>query len=88
VEETGPSLVHHIVTLIDGREFHITNDKSLWSRLTLEGKIAFSENELKRLQLACGAMTDAERARMALLAVDIKETFTGSYIKRGGEVVA
>lgn len=79
-------MVHYIVTLIDGREFDVTNDKSLWSRLTLEGRIAFSENELKRLQLACGAMTDAERTQAALQAVDIKETFAGAYI-RGGEVM-
>ena len=45
--EPKTGLVHYIVTLLDGREFHVTNDKSLWSRLTLEGQVAFSENELK-----------------------------------------
>ena len=83
----GNDVVYRIITLIDGRELHVTNNKPLWERLTAEGKIAFSENELKRLQLACGAMTEKERTIMALLSVDIKETFAGAYIKRG-ELVA
>lgn len=81
--EPKPGLVHYIVTLLDGREIHVTNDKSLWSRLNLEGEIAFSENELKRLQLACGAMTKEERANAALQAVDVKQAFAGAYIQRG-----
>ena len=79
--------VHRIVTLVDGREIYVTDDRGTWEKLTAAGKIVFSENGLKRIQLACGAMTDEERTALAMQVVDLKETFAGAYV-RHGEVLA
>ncbi len=74
---------YQIVTMLDGREFYITASEPTWHALTMAGKVVFSQNELERLKVACGAMSPAELAQAALLAVDLKETFPSAYIQAG-----
>lgn len=76
-----------IITLKDGREFHVTESQELWNQLVAEEKTVFSENELLRLQAAC-AECDAEGAKsLANAVLDLKEVFSGAYIKRGGKKI-
>ncbi len=72
-----------IITLVDGRDIHVTADRVEYDALVNAGKIAFSENELARLQVATAGMTAREREHAALLTVDIKETMAGAYIRAG-----
>lgn len=87
VEKPVTAVNHRILTLIDGREVHITDQRNLWEELVAEGKVVFSEQELLRLQAACKGMSPEESAAAALLVVDAKEVFAGAYVRRG-EVVA
>jgi len=76
-----------IVTLLDGREIYLTADPDEWQQLTDDGLIVFSDNELQRLQAACGGMDEAERIAAVQAVVAAKEIFNGAYVRRG-EVVA
>lgn len=76
-----------IVTLTDGRSFHVTENQELWNQLVAEGETVFSENELLRLQAAC-AQCDADGAKsLANATLDLKAVFSGAYIKRGGKKI-
>lgn len=77
-----PGAVREIV-LADGRSFLVTRDQAEWERLTAEGYVVFSENELKRLQEACRTMTREERLAAAMLVLEVKEVFGNAWIKRG-----
>lgn len=74
---------HYIMPLPDGRELHVTDSKELWTDLVAGGKIAFSENELLRLQEACAGMSGDERLAAAMRAVEVKEVFSGAYLRSG-----
>lgn len=82
-----PTANHRILTLTDGREIHIVDDKALWDQLSSDGLIVFSANELQRLQAACVGLAAAAHAEAVRSAVDAKEVFAGAYIRRG-EVAA
>lgn len=75
-----------VLTLTDGRVIHITSDRAEWQDLVDAGQLAFSEQELLRLQAACASMTPAEKTEFVRLVVDAKEVFNNGYISRG-EVV-
>jgi len=77
---------HRILTLINGQEIHLTDNRELWQELTDEGVIVFSEHELNRLQAACGGMDEAEKIAAVQAVVAAKEIFDGAYVRRG-EVV-
>lgn len=75
---------YRIVTLTDGREIHVVADEALWKKLAAEGKLVFSENEMKRLQVVMAGAREDERQGMVNAVLDVKEAFSGAYIKRGG----
>ena len=78
---------HRIITLTDGREIHITDNRELWQDLTDEGVVVFSEHELQRVLAALIGMNDDERTEAVQKIVDLKQTFPGAYVRRG-EVMA
>jgi len=78
---------YQIVTLTDGREIHVVADEALWKKLAAQGKLVFSENEMKRLQVAMAGASEDERQGMINAVLDVKAVFSGAYIRRGGERV-
>lgn len=85
--EKTPAPPSRIITLADGREFHVTECPERWDALVAEGEIVFSENELSRLSAACKEC-DAEGAKsLASGVLDLKAVFGGAYIKRGGKQI-
>jgi hypothetical protein len=78
---------YRIVTLTDGREIHVVADEGLWKELAAEGKLVFSENEMKRLQVAMAGCGEDERVGMVNAVLDVKGVFSGAYIRRGGDPV-
>lgn len=75
-----------VVTLTDGRELYLTDDRAEYARLQGEGRIVFTSNEMDRLKTATAGMDARERAIASLLAVDLKETFALAYIRAGRSV--
>jgi DNA primase len=83
-DETGaPPATAREIVLADGRSFLVTADQAEWERLSADGHVVFSENELKRLQEACRNMSPQERHAAAMLALEVKEVFGPAWIKRG-----
>jgi hypothetical protein len=83
VEKQEPQVNHRILTLADGREIHITDNRERWQELADEGVVVFSEHELHRLQAACVGLDQEASVAAALLVVDMKEVFSGAYVRRG-----
>lgn len=76
-----------IITLDDGREFHVTDNHVVWKDLVDAGEVVFSETELSRLSAACKEC-DAEGAKsLANSVLDLKVVFGGAYIQRGGKQI-
>jgi len=85
-EGVGPQVAE--IDLRDGRTMYVTNDQPTWRELAGEGKIVFSENELKRLGHACAGLDPDEAEIMKARVLDAKEVFGAAYIYRGGEAPA
>ncbi|MBU2537256.1 MAG: toprim domain-containing protein, partial [Proteobacteria bacterium] len=84
---TGKASGCHIVTLTDGREIHVVRDEQSWKALAAQGFLVFSENEMKRLQVAMAGCSEDARQGMINAVLDVKSVFSGAYIRRGGEPV-
>ena len=84
---TGKASGCHIVTLTDGREIHVVSDEQSWKELAGQGFLVFSENEMKRLQVAMAGCSEDARQGMINAVLDVKTVFSGAYIRRGGEPV-
>jgi DNA primase len=82
-ENTLSVPLFYVITLKNGREIHVTNDKSTWDDLVGAGKVVFSKNELCRLQESCSKMTTYQRQDAIQRILEVKETFSGAYIRSG-----
>lgn len=74
---------YRIVTLTDGREIHVVADETLWKKLAAQGKLVFSENEMKRLQVAMAGASEDERMGMVNAVLEVKMAFGSVYIRAG-----
>ena len=72
-----------IVALKDGTEVYLTNDRDLWHQLSGEGKIVFTEHELRRLCNALEQLEDDERQQMLARVLEAKDVFGDAYVARG-----
>ena len=70
----------------DGRVVNVTSDQAAWLRITDNGGLVFSENELHRMKSAMRELTADEAAVMASRVLDLKEVFAGAYVRAGGSV--
>jgi len=68
----------------DGRVVNVTSDQAAWQEIASSGGLVFSENEIHRLQAAMRELNPEEAAVMASRVLDIKEVFTGAYVRSGG----
>jgi len=66
-----------------GDTVFITTSREKYQQLIRENKIAFSQNELERLQAATGSMDKTKKDRAVALVTDLKKTFGTAYIKSG-----
>ncbi|MCX5876626.1 MAG: CHC2 zinc finger domain-containing protein [Deltaproteobacteria bacterium] len=82
-QETTTSHDYQVVTLTDGREIHVVKDEALWKELTADGKLVFSENEMKRLQVVMAGAGEDERQEMVNALLDAKSAFGSAYIRAG-----
>jgi predicted RNA-binding Zn-ribbon protein involved in translation (DUF1610 family) len=87
-KEGSLAAASRIVTLADGRSFHVVQDEAAWRQLVAQGETVFSENELKRLQAACASCGPDGGPVLASAVLDVKAVFGGSYIRRGGPAKA
>lgn len=74
---------YQIVTLTDGREIHVVADEALWKKLAAQGKLVFSENEMKRLQVVIAGASEDERMGMVNAVLEAKMAFGSAYIRAG-----
>lgn len=74
---------YQIVTLTDGREIHVVADEGLWKKLAAQGKLVFSENEMKRLQAVLAGASEDERMGMVNAVLEAKMAFGSAYIRAG-----
>jgi DNA primase len=74
---------HYLLEVEGVGTVHVTDNQELWEQLTAAGDVAFSENELSRLQAATATMTSAERQTMVRAAIIAKQTLPGAYIRAG-----
>lgn len=74
---------YRIVTLTDGREIHVVSDEALWKKLAAQGKLVFSENEMKRLQAVLAGASEDERMGMVNAVLEAKMAFGSAYIRAG-----
>jgi hypothetical protein len=82
-EAVGPDGEARTVTLKDGRSFTLTDAQKEWEAVTAAGGVAFSGNELRRLQPVFAGMEPEERSAATALVMDVKEVFQHAYIKDG-----
>lgn len=82
-EAAGPDGEARTITLKDGRTFTLTDAQKEWEAVTDAGGVAFSGNELRRLQPVFAGMEPEERSAATSLVMDVKEVFPGAYIKDG-----
>lgn len=82
-EETTPPSDYHILTMADGREIYVAQDRTTWLHLQAEGHLVFSELELARLKAALGDAKGKERLAMIDAAIAVKEAFPASYVRDG-----
>lgn len=71
------------VDLADGREFYLVDNRDDWEKITAAGHIVFSENEFERLHAVIASCSDEEKVAAANAFLDVKELFSGAYIRRG-----
>ena len=80
----GGGVVAREIVLDDGRSLWVTDDRDLWMEIAGEGKIVFSENELKRLGRACAELAPDKADVLKARVLDVKEVMGVAYIYRGG----
>jgi len=72
--------------LEDGTTIHVTTDRKKYQQLIADNKIAFSENELARLQRLTCTMSEDKKGQAVSLITDLKKVFGTAYV-RGSRAV-